>query len=174
MTTSSTERFDVHQAIANQIIAAIEAGTGKLQMPWHRSGANIMRPVNVASGNAYRGVNTVALWAAADALAISTAFGAPTASGRIAAHRSEWARNPLWSSSTVNSRATMPVTRPATMIAVAAAWRARRACSTSRRSMAMSHPNHRPTTIGLIRLRQPRPSHRQRGADYALSINRFK
>lgn len=67
MTTSSTERFDVHQAITNQIIAAIEAGTGKLQMPWHRSGANIMRPVNVSSGNAYRGVNTVALWAAADA-----------------------------------------------------------------------------------------------------------
>lgn len=67
MTTLSTERFDVHQAITNQIIAAIDAGTGKLQMPWHRSGANIMRPVNVASGNAYRGVNTVALWAAADA-----------------------------------------------------------------------------------------------------------
>lgn len=66
MTASSTERFDVHQAITNQIIAAIDAGTGKLQMPWHRSGANIMRPVNVASGNAYRGVNTVALWAAAD------------------------------------------------------------------------------------------------------------
>ena len=58
MTTSSTERFDVHQAITNQIIAAIDAGCGKVQMPWHRSGANIMRPVNVASGNAYRGVNT--------------------------------------------------------------------------------------------------------------------
>lgn len=66
MTTSSKPRFDVHEAITNQIIAAIEAGTGKLQMPWHRSGANIMRPVNVSSGNAYRGVNTVALWAAAD------------------------------------------------------------------------------------------------------------
>jgi antirestriction protein ArdC len=65
--TTSTSRFDVHEAITNQIIAAIDAGTGKLQMPWHRSGANIMRPVNVASGNAYRGVNTVALWAAADA-----------------------------------------------------------------------------------------------------------
>jgi antirestriction protein ArdC len=67
MTTSSTERFDVHQAITNQIIAAIDAGCGKLQMPWHRSGSAIMRPVNVSSGNAYRGVNTVALWAAADA-----------------------------------------------------------------------------------------------------------
>ena len=66
MTTSSKPRFDVHEAITNQIIAAIEAGTGKLQMPWHRSGANVMRPVNVASGNGYRGINTVALWAVAD------------------------------------------------------------------------------------------------------------
>lgn len=67
MTSSPTHRFDVHEAITNQIIAAIDAGTGKLQMPWHRSGANIMRPVNVASGNGYRGINTIALWAAADA-----------------------------------------------------------------------------------------------------------
>ena len=67
MKTSAKPRFDVHEAITNQIIAAIEAGTGKLQMPWHRSGANIMRPVNVASGNGYRGINTVALWAVADA-----------------------------------------------------------------------------------------------------------
>ena len=67
MTTSSPSRFDVYEAITNQIIAAIETGSGKVQMPWHRSGASIMRPVNVASRNAYRGVNTVALWAAADA-----------------------------------------------------------------------------------------------------------
>jgi len=70
-TTSSKPRFDVHEAITNQIITAIEAGTGKLQMPWHRSGANIMRPVNVSSGNAYRGVNTVARWALADACGYS-------------------------------------------------------------------------------------------------------
>ncbi|MAY19956.1 MAG: peptidase [Erythrobacteraceae bacterium] len=57
----------LERLITNHIIAAIDAGAGKLKMPWHRSGANIMRPVNVASGNAYRGVNTVALWAAADA-----------------------------------------------------------------------------------------------------------
>jgi antirestriction protein ArdC len=69
MTTSSSSssRFDVYEAITNQIINAIETGSGKVQMPWHRSGASIMRPVNVASRNAYRGVNTVALWAAADA-----------------------------------------------------------------------------------------------------------
>jgi antirestriction protein ArdC len=68
MTTSSTQRFDVYEAITNQIIAAIEIGVGQVQLPWHRSGSAIYRPLNIASGKAYRGVNTVALWAAADAL----------------------------------------------------------------------------------------------------------
>lgn len=65
MTTSSTQRFDVYEAITHQIITAIEAGVGQVQMPWHRSGASIHRPANIASGNAYRGVNVIALWAAA-------------------------------------------------------------------------------------------------------------
>jgi antirestriction protein ArdC len=67
MTTKSTTRFDVYEAITNQIVSAIEAGAGQVQLPWHRKGAAICRPVNVASKNSYRGVNTVALWAAADA-----------------------------------------------------------------------------------------------------------
>jgi len=65
MNTKSNERFDVYQAITDQIITAIEAGTGPVEMPWHRSGAGITRPMNVESGKAYRGINTVALWAAA-------------------------------------------------------------------------------------------------------------
>lgn len=67
MTNSTSSRFDVYEAITNQIVSAIEAGAGQVQLPWHRKGAAIYRPVNVASKNAYRGVNTVALWAAADA-----------------------------------------------------------------------------------------------------------
>ncbi|MBK9004267.1 MAG: DUF1738 domain-containing protein [Sphingomonadales bacterium] len=68
MTTSSHERFDVYTAITNQIITAIEAGSGdNVQLPWHRNGGSIQRPTNIASRKAYRGVNTVALWAAADA-----------------------------------------------------------------------------------------------------------
>lgn len=67
MNTTATSRFDVYEAITNQIITAIEAGAGNVQLPWHRSGSSITRPVNIASGNGYRGVNTVALWAAADA-----------------------------------------------------------------------------------------------------------
>lgn len=65
MSRTSTKRFDVYEAVTNQIIAAIETGTGPVTMPWHRSGAAITRPMNIASGNAYRGINTVALWAAA-------------------------------------------------------------------------------------------------------------
>jgi antirestriction protein ArdC len=65
MTNSATERLDVYTAVTNQIIAAIEAGAEHPQMPWHRAGGVIERPVNVASKNAYRGINTVALWASA-------------------------------------------------------------------------------------------------------------
>ena len=66
MTTSSKERFDVYTAITNQIITAIEAGSGdNVQLPWHRNGGSIQRPTNILSKKAYRGVNTVALWASA-------------------------------------------------------------------------------------------------------------
>jgi N-terminal domain of anti-restriction factor ArdC/Zincin-like metallopeptidase len=57
------QRFDIHQQITNQIVAAIEAGAGEFRLPWHRSAGNIMRPVNIASKKAYRGVNILALWA---------------------------------------------------------------------------------------------------------------
>lgn len=59
------DRFDIHQHITNQIIAAIERGVGDYQLPWHHGGA-VMRSTNIASKKAYRGVNIVALWAAAE------------------------------------------------------------------------------------------------------------
>jgi antirestriction protein ArdC len=61
-----SERFDIHQHITDQIIVAIESGAGEFRLPWHRSAGNIMRPVNIASKNAYRGVNILTLWATAD------------------------------------------------------------------------------------------------------------
>jgi antirestriction protein ArdC len=61
-----TKRFDIHQHITDSIIAAIERGAGEFRLPWHRSAGNIMRPVNIASKKAYRGVNVLALWAAAE------------------------------------------------------------------------------------------------------------
>ena len=61
------QRFDIHQHITNQIIAAIEAGAGDFRLPWHRAAGSIMRPVNIASKKAYQGVNILTLWAAGDA-----------------------------------------------------------------------------------------------------------
>jgi len=60
-------RFDIHQHVTNQIVAAIEAGAGEFRLLWHRSACSIMRPVNIASKKAYQGVNVLTLWAAGDA-----------------------------------------------------------------------------------------------------------
>ena len=61
-----TDRFDIHQHITDKIVSAIEHGAGEFRLPWHRSTGNIMRPVNIASKKAYRGINVLALWATAD------------------------------------------------------------------------------------------------------------
>jgi antirestriction protein ArdC len=60
-----SNRGDVYSRITADIIAAIEAGAGKFRMPWHHDGSSTSHPTNVASGKPYRGVNTLALWAAA-------------------------------------------------------------------------------------------------------------
>lgn len=63
---------DVYQQVTDQIIAAMEAGAGTWEMPWHRNGTANGRPVNVLTGNAYRGINILALWASAEARSFST------------------------------------------------------------------------------------------------------
>lgn len=57
------ERFDVYQAITDKIVAAMEAGAPEWHMPWHRSNASVVRPVNASTGKPYRGVNVLSLWA---------------------------------------------------------------------------------------------------------------
>ncbi len=57
-----SQRIDVHQAITDRIIAAIEQGAGEFKLPWHRPAGSITRPVNVESGKGYRGINVVTLW----------------------------------------------------------------------------------------------------------------
>jgi hypothetical protein len=57
----SKERFDIHQRLTDRIVSAIEAGAGEWQMPWRR-GSGGRHPVNIASGNKYRGVNVLGLW----------------------------------------------------------------------------------------------------------------
>jgi len=58
-------RHDIRATITEQIVAAIEAGAPTFEMPWHRSGPSLGRPVNAVSGRPYRGVNVLALWVAA-------------------------------------------------------------------------------------------------------------
>ena len=65
MTTET--RADIYTRITAEIAAAIAAGAGDWHMPWHHNGGAIARPANVASGKPYRGVNTLALWIAAQA-----------------------------------------------------------------------------------------------------------
>ena len=79
-----TTRFDIHQHITDQIVRAIESGAGEFRLPWHRTAGSIMRPVNVASKQRYRGVNVLTLWATADAMGYS--------SGTWGTYR-QWAEN---------------------------------------------------------------------------------
>ena len=53
--------------MTDQISNAIENGTGNWRMPWHTSRRFAFSPINVASEKPYRGINTVCLWAAAQA-----------------------------------------------------------------------------------------------------------
>jgi antirestriction protein ArdC len=66
------ERFDIHQHITDKIVSVIERGAGDFRLPWHRSAGSIMRPVNIASKKAYRGINVVALWAYAEEFGYSS------------------------------------------------------------------------------------------------------
>lgn len=59
-------RLDVHEAVTAKIVAAIEAGAGTFEMPWHRPGVSFTLPMNALTGNAYRGSNILSLWIDAD------------------------------------------------------------------------------------------------------------
>lgn len=62
---SAQGKFDVHQEITNRIVAAIETA-GEFRLPWIKAkGGSFARPVNIASGNPYNGVNIVSLWVSA-------------------------------------------------------------------------------------------------------------
>src|SRR3984957_19421562 len=64
---TATDKRDVYARVTAQIINAIEQGVGTWRMPWHTSGRYAFSPINVASKKPYRGINTVCLWAAAQA-----------------------------------------------------------------------------------------------------------
>lgn len=60
-------RLDVHEAITQKIVAAIEAGAGTFEMPWHRPGVAFTIPKNALTEKPYRGSNVLSLWIDADA-----------------------------------------------------------------------------------------------------------
>jgi antirestriction protein ArdC len=64
---TSTNQRDVYASVTAQIINAIEQGVSNWRMPWHTSGRFAFSPINVTSKKPYRGINTVCLWAAAQA-----------------------------------------------------------------------------------------------------------
>ncbi len=59
-------RIDVHEAITSKIVAAIEAGAGSFEMPWHRPGVAFTLPMNAVTEKTYRGSNVLSLWIDAD------------------------------------------------------------------------------------------------------------
>src|SRR5208283_6012237 len=64
---TATEKPDVYAKVTSQIVNAIERGVGNWRMPWHTTGRFASSPINTTSRKAYRGINTVCLWAAAEA-----------------------------------------------------------------------------------------------------------
>jgi antirestriction protein ArdC len=65
--STATPKSDVYRKVTDAIIQAIEQGAGNWRMPWHTSGRFAFSPINVTSKKPYRGINTVCLWAAAQA-----------------------------------------------------------------------------------------------------------
>src|ERR1043166_3817968 len=64
---TATDKRDVYERVTSQIVNAIETGVSNWRMPWHTSGKFAFSPINVASKKPYRGINTLCLWAAAQA-----------------------------------------------------------------------------------------------------------
>jgi len=66
-TEITSPKPDVYARVTSQIVSAIEAGVSNWRMPWHTTGKFAFSPINVTSKKPYRGINTVCLWAAAQA-----------------------------------------------------------------------------------------------------------
>jgi len=59
-------KLDIHQAVTDKIVQAIEGGAGTFEMPWHRPGVSFDIPLNASTGKHYRGSNILSLWIDAD------------------------------------------------------------------------------------------------------------
>lgn len=57
---TKADKKPIYERVTETLIAAIEAGAGKWEMPWHRSGFNL--PYNALTTKPYQGMNTILLW----------------------------------------------------------------------------------------------------------------
>jgi len=72
-------RRDVYQDVTDRIVFSIEQGANKFdtfELPWYRGGVTQRRPTNARTGNRYRGINVIGLWAAALANDFGSGFWA--------------------------------------------------------------------------------------------------
>lgn len=74
MTDVLSARSDLYERVTDEIVKAIEAGAGKFVMPWHNWAFGAAR--NAFTGDAYRGINVLALWAAAHNRAFASSYWA--------------------------------------------------------------------------------------------------
>ena len=60
---TATEPRDVYRKVTDAIVNAIESNIGTYQMPWTVREDKGFSPISVGSAKAYRGINTLVLWA---------------------------------------------------------------------------------------------------------------
>jgi antirestriction protein ArdC len=62
-----TEKHSIYDRVTETILQQIETSPGDPVMPWHRpAGSALHIPKNATTGSAYRGINILMLWIAAD------------------------------------------------------------------------------------------------------------
>ncbi len=113
---TATDQRDVYSRVTSQIINAIEAGVSNWRMPWHTTGRFAFSPINVTSKKPYRGINTVCLWAAAQAKRYERGEWGTDRKWQERGVKSARAKRPRWLCSgslpTVQPRRTTAMIRP--------------------------------------------------------------
>jgi N-terminal domain of anti-restriction factor ArdC len=64
--------MSVYQSVLASLIAAIERGADRYEMPWHAAPGRAVLPVNASTGLAYQGLNILILWGILDKRGYST------------------------------------------------------------------------------------------------------